>query len=49
MTEKDAVGTTHAGAGAAEPETGWEVEVLKSAMKNYSVILNTLFNDLEDE
>lgn len=49
MKGKNTVATNCMGTGAAEPEMGSEIEVLRSPMSKHWFIPETLFNDLDDE
>lgn len=49
VKEEDINDTTSTGSGAAEPEAGPEVEMLRSAMKSSCFIRDTSFIDLEGE
>lgn len=48
LKEKKIVHKTSACSGAAEPEAGPEIEVLKPALKKQCSFRNTSFNDFED-
>lgn len=48
VKEKDIVDALPTSSGAAEPEAGPDVEVLKSPTKKYGFIRDNSFNDLEN-
>lgn len=49
MKEKFTVSIVPAGVIAAAPDTGMDVELLKSMTKKYCFIRNTSLNDLKDQ